>query len=531
MKLLTLFNFRVNTTLNYAIINCVIVKMEVSESMVVYNINLGIGWASSGVEYAQAYRAELLRKIKQPAKFIFTDLILNENIETFTKNIGFEDNEIIWLYQFFTDIKIAPSTYPLHKVEEKLKNRDYKKNRGDSSVTYTLGGDKRKVVCHLRDTKKEYIDRVEYYYDNNLMKREFYNYTCYTSEYLRKVDGQMRVYLRRFYNEDGTIAYEQLVDGKTELYRLPNQIFYSKLEFFEYFLKKLDLTAEDTVIMDRATDIGPVILRNYQPAKLVSVVHADHFAESSTTEDNILWNNFYEYEFDNANKFAAIISSTDAQTNLLEEQFDKYTKQRPNLVTIPVGSLDKLRYPEKSRKRYSLLTASRLASEKHVDWLIEAVVKAKKDIPELTFDIYGQGVERPKLVELINKYQAQNYIILKGHHDLTEIYKNYDAYIAASTSEGFGLSLMEAVGSGLAMIGLDVRYGNQTFIDNEKNGYLLAYEVGMEREQVIESLRQAIVDLFKHNHIEKMHEYSYELAQNYLSENVQNMWTELLAWK
>ncbi len=32
--------------------------------MTVYNINLGIGWASSGVEYAQAYRAKLLRNIQ-----------------------------------------------------------------------------------------------------------------------------------------------------------------------------------------------------------------------------------------------------------------------------------------------------------------------------------------------------------------------------------------------------------------------------------------------------------------------------------
>ncbi len=31
----------------------------------VYNFNLGIGWASSGVEYAQAYRAKLLRGIGQ----------------------------------------------------------------------------------------------------------------------------------------------------------------------------------------------------------------------------------------------------------------------------------------------------------------------------------------------------------------------------------------------------------------------------------------------------------------------------------
>ena len=40
----------------------------------VYNFNLGIGWASSGVEYAQAYRARVLRSIGQEAKFIFTDM-------------------------------------------------------------------------------------------------------------------------------------------------------------------------------------------------------------------------------------------------------------------------------------------------------------------------------------------------------------------------------------------------------------------------------------------------------------------------
>ena len=32
---------------------------------------------------------------------------------------------------------------------------------------------------------------------------------------------------------------------------------------------------------------------------------------------------------------------------------------------------------------------------------------------------------------------------------------------------------MEAVGSGLPMIGFDVPYGNQTFIEDGGNGYLL----------------------------------------------------------
>ena len=78
--------------------------------MTVYNINLGIGWASSGVEYAQAYRAKIFQEMGQEAKFVFMDLILGDNIEHMTSKIGFSDDQIIWLYNYFTDVKIAPST-------------------------------------------------------------------------------------------------------------------------------------------------------------------------------------------------------------------------------------------------------------------------------------------------------------------------------------------------------------------------------------------------------------------------------------
>ena len=53
----------------------------------IYNFNLGIGWASSGVEYAQSYRAVMLRNIGADARFVFTDMIASENIEHLTKNI------------------------------------------------------------------------------------------------------------------------------------------------------------------------------------------------------------------------------------------------------------------------------------------------------------------------------------------------------------------------------------------------------------------------------------------------------------
>ena len=66
--------------------------------------------ASSGVEYAQAYRAGAFRKLNLSSKFIFTDMILADNIEHLTANIGFDDEQVIWLYNHFTDIKIAPTS-------------------------------------------------------------------------------------------------------------------------------------------------------------------------------------------------------------------------------------------------------------------------------------------------------------------------------------------------------------------------------------------------------------------------------------
>ncbi|MDK9870267.1 accessory Sec system glycosyltransferase GtfA, partial [Staphylococcus equorum] len=88
--------------------------------MTIYNMNNGIGWASSGVEYAQLYRAQALRGREETLKFVFLEFIKTENIQTLTKNLGFNDDEVVWLYQFFTDIKIAPSSVKLDEIIQSL---------------------------------------------------------------------------------------------------------------------------------------------------------------------------------------------------------------------------------------------------------------------------------------------------------------------------------------------------------------------------------------------------------------------------
>ena len=118
--------------------------------------------------------------------------------------------------------------------------------------------------------------------------------------------------------------------------------------------------------------------------------------------------------------------------------------------------------------------------------------------------------------ELIKKRGAENYIILRGQQNLKEVYQDYELYLSGSTSEGFGLTLMEAVGSGLPIIGFDVRYGNPNFIDEGKNGYLIPVHDKMEKQERVQRLTECIVRLFTEADMEKFRQHSYEKASGYL---------------
>lgn len=494
----------------------------------VYNFNLGIGWASSGVEYAQAYRARVLRSIGQEARFIFTDMFPKENIQHMTENIGFLDSEILWLYTFFTDCRISPVTYTLKQLEETFQGKKFSCSRMDGKVQYTFSGTNSYYMVYPVKGKEDRVHRVEIVSNGCLIRKDYYTYCRIYSEYYAPLDGQAHLYQRRFFNENGSVAYEEITDNDVVMYQFPDRLICSKEELVGYLVSRLKLTRRDVVIIDRMTGIGQAIMQNASPARIGIVIHADHFSEGSTDEAHILWNNYYEYAFSQHKHIKFYIASTDTQNHLLREQFKKYKGISPKIVTIPVGSLEELKIPEKGRRKHSLITASRLAGEKHVDWLVEAVSVARKEIPDLALDIYGKGGEESKLRELIGKVQCGDCIRLCGHQDLAEIYRKYEAYLSGSTSEGFGLTLMEAVGSGLPIIGFDVRYGNQNFIDDGENGYLITVHDKMEKKERIQKLAECIIRLFTEADLEAFHKHSYKKARSYLTETVQNRWAALL---
>lgn len=87
---------------------------------------------------------------------------------------------------------------------------------------------------------------------------------------------------------------------------------------------------------------------------------------------------------------------------------------------------------------------------------------------------------------------------------------------------------MEAVGSGLPIIGFNVRYGNPTFIDNARNGYLIQVDDMTEKKERIRKLTDRIIKLFTKADLEKFHQHSYKKAENYLTAEVEKKWNLLL---
>lgn len=496
--------------------------------MTVYNFNLGIGWASSGVEYAQYYRALNFRQLGVDTKFIFTDFISEENVEELTNNIGYRDDECWWLYQALTDFKFAPTTYSLDELQAGF-DRPVIKTETDQNRVKFFFAEQDWALAVLREANGEVVERVEYVFDGILARKDYFSYARTITEYFAPLNGIAQIVLRRYFNTDGSVAFDELIDGDQKpVYRFKDQLFYSKYELIGYFVRSLNLTAKDVIIIDRATGLAQEILENKGPAKVGVVVHADHFSEPNTNADNILWNNFYEYTFDHPQDVDFFITATEAQKEILEEQFAKYAQVHPAIYAIPVGSLENLKHPTFERRPHSIITASRLAGEKHIDWLVQAVANVHQEFPDVTLDIYGRGGEENTIVTAINNRQANDYIHLKGHQDLDQVYLDYQVYASASTSEGFGLTLLEAIGSGLAMVGFDVRYGNQTFIKDDDNGYLVPYDTDEDSATAIKGLTEGLLKLFREDRLEANAQGSYELAENYLTAKVEQRWQQLL---
>ena len=177
------------------------------------------------------------------------------------------------------------------------------------------------------------VDRAEFVVNGMLVRKDYYSYVRTFSEYYAPHEIVPN-YISDSFTMRMALAYKEYIDGESSVYVFEDARLYSKQEFVAYFMKKLHLTEQDIVIIDRSTEVGQSILEHKGSSKVGIVVHAEHYSENATNDSYILWNNYYEYVFAQAPYIDFYITATDLQNQVLSEQFQKYTSHQPSVRTI-----------------------------------------------------------------------------------------------------------------------------------------------------------------------------------------------------
>lgn len=121
----------------------------------------------------------------------------------------------------------------------------------------------------------------------------------------------------------------------------------------------------------------------------------------------------------------------------------------------------------------TVLFAGRLADEKHVDVLIEAVRKTPPEL-EVHLEIVGGGEVRPALEELVHRLGMENrvkFLGLASDEDLRKAYIQADLFCMPGTAELQSLVTLEAMSASTPVVLADAMALPHLVRDGE-NGYL-----------------------------------------------------------
>ncbi len=122
-----------------------------------------------------------------------------------------------------------------------------------------------------------------------------------------------------------------------------------------------------------------------------------------------------------------------------------------------------------------ILFVGRLSPVKGVQYLIRAMERVLKEIPEAKLILVGEGKEREMLESLsiqldINK--SVQFVGIVNHEKVHTFMQQADVFVLPSLSEGFPNVLLEAMACGLPVIATRVG-GIPDIIMEEENGYLI----------------------------------------------------------
>ena len=224
-----------------------------------------------------------------------------------------------------------------------------------------------------------------------------------------------------------------------------------------------------SVVVVEARQVGELIGSGPRDFTLVHTVHNAHTSPPYAWDSpmDLLWTNW----FASVDQYDAVIWLTEAQRDDAVRRFGEHS----NWVVIPhpAAALEELP-PVSRRDPNRIVMVSRLADQKRVDHAINAWPAILAEHPDARLEVYGGGVLRPQLEELIDSLGLGASVTLHGHvADVAAQLETAAALLLTSRYEGHPLVVAEAFSRGCPVIAYDLSYGPREMVEHGINGYLV----------------------------------------------------------
>ncbi|USS84996.1 glycosyltransferase [Fructilactobacillus myrtifloralis] len=476
-------------------------------------INQAMGMGNSGVEHAEFYRAARFRQAKLPFRFLFLNLVpeLHQAMDRW----GLKDHEVLNLWEYL----VLGDEY----LKTGLKKR-IKAHKGTMVIDGTNTNRKQELITDSGICVVQHFFKGpdKQHPDNQILQVGVSRVELYSVK-----TGERKV----MYHIENDVHRGPNVINIHLFNEHGHHLFFRNLyDLHRYFFENVDRAyhGKSNFIIDRGEFADDVLMEDRIPdSKIIYIVHADQLSNRDDPKYP-LWNDHYEYMLEHIHEVDRVVTATKLQRDdlLVDEPSAK------DIVTaIPVGGVRDgvtKQQGRKAHKPFRLITASRLAAEKHVDVAIKAVAKLHDQGKAIQFDIYGQGEEQKKLEQTIKYCHAEDYIHMKGlSHDLEHVYPKYDAFISTSFSEGFGLTYIEALNAGLPVVTFNARFGAQELVHDGVNGYL----VDLKRDDDdynVEQIQGALQKLLKGNNYSKLQAATSKSVAEFQDHITADKWRDLI---
>jgi glycosyltransferase involved in cell wall biosynthesis len=136
-----------------------------------------------------------------------------------------------------------------------------------------------------------------------------------------------------------------------------------------------------------------------------------------------------------------------------------------------------------------IVYAGRLIRHKNLDLLIKAIQFVKREVPEISTIIIGDGPDANRLKRLAKELGLEDNIkftgFLENYDETIARMKSSKVFVMPSTREGFGIAALEANACGLPLVTVNHRMNAVSDLVTEGSGLVC--------EPTIEELSKAII--------------------------------------